>query len=88
MKLDSQTVRIVIDIPVRDAGAPPVPTVTATRATVLQDDSGAAVGRLAGSDDTRVLSNVTENPAFAAVHAALAAAVGAVFAPPVVEGGN
>jgi hypothetical protein len=81
MKLDIQTTRIVIDIPIRDEGAPPVPTVTATRTSVLQEDDGTVVGRLAGTDDTRVLSNVSENPAFAAVHAALAAAIAPVFAP-------
>lgn len=80
MKLAIQTTRIVIDIPIRNEGAPPVPTVTATRTTVLQEDDGTAVGRLAGTDDTRVLSNVAQNPAFPAVHAALTAAIDPVFA--------
>ncbi len=80
-----QTTRIVIDIPHRAAGAPPVPVVTATRSTVILDDDGQVVGKLAGSDDTRVLANVTSIPEFPAVHAALSAAIETAFNPPAPE---
>ncbi len=82
MNTAKQTIRITIDIPPRADGAPPVPVVTATRATVVLDDTGEVVGTLKGSEDTRVLANVTELPAFGAVHAALAAAVEVAFNPP------
>jgi hypothetical protein len=85
MNVAIQTTRIVIDIPPRAAGAPPVPVVTATRSSVLLDDEGQVVGKLAGSDDTRVLANVTSIPEFPAVHATLSAAIEAAFAPPAPE---
>jgi len=80
-----QTTRIVIDIPPRAAGAPPVPVVTATRSTVILADDGQVVGKLAGSEDTRVLANVTSIAEFPAVHAALSAAIEATFNPPAPE---
>jgi hypothetical protein len=82
MNTATQTIRIVIDIPPRADGAPPVPVVTATRATVVLDDEGNVVGTLKGSEDTRVLANVTDLPAFGAVHSALASAVDLAFNPP------
>lgn len=82
MKTSTQTTEIRITVPPRDEGAPPVPVVTATRSTLILDDNGKVVGKLAGSDDTRVLANVTQMPAFGPVHAALASAIDATFAPP------
>lgn len=82
MKTAKQTIRITIDVPTRAEGAPPVPVVTATRVTVVQDDAGEVIGTLKGSEDTRVLANVTELPAFGAVHVALASAVEDAFNPP------
>ena len=81
MKTVHQTTRIVIEIPGRPEGAPPVPAVTATRSTILLDDDGAVVGRLAGMDETRML-DVLSNPHFGQVHAALSSAIDAAFAPP------
>ncbi len=82
MNVAIQTTRIVIDIPPRAEGASPVPVVTATRSAVLLDDDGQVAGKLVGSDDTRVLANVTSIPEFPAVHAALSAAIETAFNPP------
>jgi hypothetical protein len=82
MKTSIQTTEIRIAVPPRDEGAPPVPVVTATRTTFLLDDDGKVIGKLDGSDDTRVLANVTQMQSFAPVHAALASAIDAAFAPP------
>jgi hypothetical protein len=81
MKTITQTTRIVIDIPARAEGAPPLPAVTATRSTVLLDDSGAVVGKVEGGDETKML-DVLSNPSFGQVHAALAAAIDEAFTPP------
>ena len=77
---DSQTTRIVIDIPPRGRGAPMLPVVTVTRTGVLlNDNTGAVEAVLAG--DTRVLSDVTSDPGFGAVYQGLKAAIDPVFAP-------
>ncbi len=81
MKTVKQTVRITIEVPDRNEGAPPVPVILATRAIVILDGDGKAIGRVAGSDETRVLANVTEIPEFPAFHAVLAAAIEATFNP-------
>ncbi len=77
---DVQTTRIIIDIPVRARGAGLAPVVTVTRTTVLHNDETGEVVTTT-SADTRVLSNVTEDPGFPAIYQGLKNAIDPVFAP-------
>lgn len=77
---DVQTTRIIIDIPPRARDGAMAPVVTVTRTTVLiNDETGEVVTTT--SADTRVLSNVTEDPGFPAIYQGLKNAIDPVFAP-------
>lgn len=73
-----QTTRIVIDIPPRARDAAMLPVVTATRTGVIHNHDTGEIVATTGSE-TRVLSGISDNPDFPAVHAALKSAIDEVF---------